>query len=141
MTNLDGQCQAGPEGEKYPKTTRTGKATKKQKGSLDESCESLIVGAADVREERERKTDLALKRLQRIKNSLARVVLRVQLHWLPTQSINQFRLLKYVMKLMFPEKALVRRKFIKAFDSLRRDILLKAINEIIQKVYPVVLQT
>ena len=47
MTNLDGLCQGGPEGEKYPKTTRTGKATKKQKGSLDESCESLIVGATD----------------------------------------------------------------------------------------------
>src|SRR6218665_2985712 len=31
MTNLDGLCQGGPEGEKYPKTTRTGKATKKQK--------------------------------------------------------------------------------------------------------------
>src|SRR6218665_2183761 len=30
MTNLDGLCQGGPEGEKYPKTTRTGKATKKQ---------------------------------------------------------------------------------------------------------------
>src|SRR6218665_2801329 len=30
MTNLDGLCQGGPEGEKYPKTTRTGKAIKKQ---------------------------------------------------------------------------------------------------------------
>ena len=29
MTNLDGLCQGGPEGEKYPKTTWTGKATKK----------------------------------------------------------------------------------------------------------------
>ena len=29
MTNLDGQCQGGPEGETYPKTTGTGKATKK----------------------------------------------------------------------------------------------------------------
>jgi len=55
MTILDGQCQEGHEGEKYPKTTRTGKATKKQKRSLVESCESLIVGAADGREERERK--------------------------------------------------------------------------------------
>ena len=56
MTNLDGLCQGGPEGEKYPKTTRTGKATKtnKQKGSLEESCESLIVGTADGREERRR---------------------------------------------------------------------------------------
>jgi len=27
MTNLDGLCQGGPEGEKYPKTTRPGKAT------------------------------------------------------------------------------------------------------------------
>jgi len=55
MTNLDGLCQGLPEGEKYPKTTRTGKATKtKQKGSLEESCESLIVGTADRREERRR---------------------------------------------------------------------------------------
>jgi len=55
MTNLDGLCQEGPEGEKYPKTTRTGKATKrKQKGSLEESCEILIVGTADGREERRR---------------------------------------------------------------------------------------
>src|SRR6218665_3130001 len=30
MTNLDGLCQGGPGGEKYPKTTRTDKATKKQ---------------------------------------------------------------------------------------------------------------
>src|SRR6218665_241719 len=30
MTNLDGLCQGRPEGEKYPKTTRTGKATQKQ---------------------------------------------------------------------------------------------------------------
>ena len=53
MRNLDGQYQGGHEGEKYPKTTRTGKATKKQKkGSLEESCESLIVGTADGREER-----------------------------------------------------------------------------------------
>ena len=53
MTNLDGQCQGGPEGEKYPKTTRTGKTTKnKQKGSLEESCERLIVGTADGREGR-----------------------------------------------------------------------------------------
>jgi len=45
MMNLDGLCQGGPEVEKYPKTTRTGKATKKpKKGSLEESCESLIVG-------------------------------------------------------------------------------------------------
>ena len=56
MTNLDGQCQGGPEGEKYPKTTGTGKATQKtKKGSLEESCESLIVGAADGREERRRR--------------------------------------------------------------------------------------
>src|SRR6218665_3625063 len=49
------QCQGGPEGEKYPKTTETGKATKKnKKRSLEESCESLIVGAADGREERRR---------------------------------------------------------------------------------------
>jgi len=53
MTNLDGQCQRGPEGEKYPKTTRTGKSTQKsKKRSMEESCESLVVGAADVREER-----------------------------------------------------------------------------------------
>src|SRR6218665_2718988 len=46
-----------PEGGKYPKTTRAGKATKKkkQKGSLEECCESLIVGTADGREEREEK--------------------------------------------------------------------------------------
>src|SRR6218665_288178 len=46
MTNLDGLCQGGPEGEKYPKTTRTGNLVKrpknKQKGNLEESCESLI---------------------------------------------------------------------------------------------------
>src|SRR6218665_2174732 len=30
MTNLDGLCQRGPEGEKYSKTTRTGNATKEQ---------------------------------------------------------------------------------------------------------------
>src|SRR6218665_1839736 len=49
MKNVEGICQGGPEREKYPKTTRTGKATKKnkQKGSLEESCESLIVGTAD----------------------------------------------------------------------------------------------
>src|SRR6218665_429672 len=53
MTNLDGLCQGGAEGEKYPKTTTTGKATKnKQKGSLEESFESLTVGCADGREER-----------------------------------------------------------------------------------------
>ena len=52
MTNMDGQCQGGPEGEKYPKTTRTGKVTKKR--SLEESSESLIIGAADEREEREK---------------------------------------------------------------------------------------
>ena len=58
MTNLDGLCQGGPEGEKYPKNTRTGKATKnKQKGSLEESCDSLIVGTADGREERYTKTE------------------------------------------------------------------------------------
>ena len=28
MTNLGRICQGGPEGENYPKTTRTGKATK-----------------------------------------------------------------------------------------------------------------
>src|SRR6218665_3825012 len=30
ITNLDGLCQRVPEGETYPKTTRTGKATKTQ---------------------------------------------------------------------------------------------------------------
>ena len=59
MTNLDGLCYGGPEGEKYPKTTRTGKATKKQtKRKSEESCESLIVGTADGREERRRKIAL-----------------------------------------------------------------------------------
>src|SRR6218665_829494 len=33
MTNLDGQCQGGPEGEKYLKTTGTGKMTKKKEKS------------------------------------------------------------------------------------------------------------
>jgi len=56
MTNLDGLCQGVPEGEKYPKTTRTGKGTKKLKRSLEESCESLIVGAADGREGRREDT-------------------------------------------------------------------------------------
>jgi len=57
MTNLDGQCQGGPEEEKYSKTTRTGKATKKQKRSLEESCEGFFVGTADGREERRREEE------------------------------------------------------------------------------------
>src|SRR6218665_704728 len=54
MTNLDGLCQGGPEGEKYiQKLPGLVKRLKnKQKGSLEESCESLIVGTADGREER-----------------------------------------------------------------------------------------
>jgi len=53
MTNLDRLCQGGPEGENIKNTARTGKATKnKQKGSLEESCETLIVGTEDGREER-----------------------------------------------------------------------------------------
>ena len=44
-----GWTMSGPEEENYPKTTRTGKATKnKQKGSLEESCESLIVCTNDL---------------------------------------------------------------------------------------------
>src|SRR6218665_2134773 len=62
MTNLDGLCQGGPEGEKYPKTTmglvKRPKKTNK-KGSLEESCESLIIGTADGREERRRRSNHA----------------------------------------------------------------------------------
>src|SRR6218665_1327838 len=54
MTNLDGLCQGGPEGESIQKLPGLVKQPKnKQKGSLEESCESLIVGTADGREERE----------------------------------------------------------------------------------------
>ena len=64
MTNLDGLCQGGPEGEKYPKTTRTGNLVKrpknKQKGNLEESCERLIVGTADGREERREEEEMCI---------------------------------------------------------------------------------
>jgi len=40
MTNLDGQYQGGPEGEKYKKTTRTGKATKNK--NKKEAWRSLV---------------------------------------------------------------------------------------------------
>src|SRR6218665_1949400 len=34
MMNLDGQCEGGTDGEKYPKTTRTGKSTKTKKKQI-----------------------------------------------------------------------------------------------------------
>src|SRR6218665_1560801 len=53
MTNLDGLCQGGAEGENIQKLPGLVKRPKKkQKGSLEESCENLIIGTADGREER-----------------------------------------------------------------------------------------
>src|SRR6218665_1045576 len=56
MTNLDGLCQGGPEQGKYPKKLPgLVKGPKsKQRESLEEFYESLIVGTADGREERRR---------------------------------------------------------------------------------------
>ena len=54
MTNLDGQCQGGPEGEKYPKTTRTGKATKKQK---KEVWKSLVRASSSTQPTKEKKEE------------------------------------------------------------------------------------
>ena len=54
MTNLDGLCQGGPEGENIQKLPALVKGPKKQKKrSMNESCENLIYGTADGREERE----------------------------------------------------------------------------------------
>src|SRR6218665_878630 len=56
MTNLDGQCQRGPEGEKYPKTTRTGKSTQKsKKRSMEESCESLVAPPPPPQQKKKKK--------------------------------------------------------------------------------------
>jgi len=52
MTNLDGQCQGGPEGEKYPKTTRTGKAIKKTK---KEAWRSLVRASSSAQPTEEKK--------------------------------------------------------------------------------------
>src|SRR6218665_175914 len=60
MTNLDRLCQGVPEGEKYSKTIPelVKRPKNKQKGSLEESCESLIVGTAGGREERRGRTSV-----------------------------------------------------------------------------------
>src|SRR6218665_815690 len=69
MTNLDGLCQGLPEGEKYPKTTRTGKATKtKQKRSLEESCESLVAAPTPPKKKKPNKKE-AWKSLVRASSS------------------------------------------------------------------------
>src|SRR6218665_3812622 len=56
VTNLNGLCQGGPEGENIQTLPGLVKRPKnKQKGSLEKSCESLIVGTADGREERRKR--------------------------------------------------------------------------------------
>src|SRR6218665_1152986 len=52
--NMDGQCQKGPEGENNQKLPGLGKR-QKQKRSLEESHDSLIVGIADGGEKRREK--------------------------------------------------------------------------------------
>jgi len=53
MTNLDGLCQGGPEGEKYPKTTWTGKATKKT--NKKEVWKSLVRASSSAQPTEEKK--------------------------------------------------------------------------------------
>jgi len=53
MKNLDGQCQGGPEGEKYPKTTGTGKATKKTKKEVWRSLVRASSSAQPTEEKKE----------------------------------------------------------------------------------------
>jgi len=54
MMNLDWQCQGGPEGEKYPKTTRIGKSTKKTK---KEVWRSLVRASSSVQPTEEKKEE------------------------------------------------------------------------------------
>src|SRR6218665_1669317 len=58
MTNLDGLCQGGPEGEKYPKTTRTGKATKKQTKRIWKSLVRASSSAQPTEEKKEEEYSL-----------------------------------------------------------------------------------
>jgi len=58
MTNLDGLCQGGPEGEKYPKTTRTCKATKKQKKEVWKSLVKASSSAQPMEEKKEEEDKL-----------------------------------------------------------------------------------
>src|SRR6218665_249855 len=53
MTNLDGLCQGGPEGGKYPKTTRTSKATKKT--NKKEVWKSLVRTSSSAQPTEEKK--------------------------------------------------------------------------------------
>ena len=55
MTNLDGLCQGRPEGEKYPKTTRTGKATKKT--NKNEVWKSLVRASSSAQPTEEKKEE------------------------------------------------------------------------------------
>ena len=55
MTNRDGLCQGGPEGEKYPKTTRTGKATKKT--NKKEVWKSLVRASSSAQPTEEKKEE------------------------------------------------------------------------------------
>src|SRR6218665_3556292 len=57
MTNLDGLCQGGPEGEKYPKTTRTGKATKTNKKEVWKSLVRASSSAQPTEEKKEEKRE------------------------------------------------------------------------------------
>jgi len=53
MTNLDGLYHGGHEGEKYPKTTRTGKATKKS--NKKEVWKSLVKASSSAQPTEEKK--------------------------------------------------------------------------------------
>src|SRR6218665_595181 len=62
MTNLDGLCQGGLEGENYPKTTRTGKATKK---SNKKEVWKSLVRASSSAQPTEEKTEETWQQKQR----------------------------------------------------------------------------
>ena len=53
MRNLDGLCQGGPEGEKYPKTNRTGNATKNNKKEVWKSLARASSSAQPTEEKKE----------------------------------------------------------------------------------------
>src|SRR6218665_3164156 len=55
-TNLDGLCQGGPEGEIYPKTTRTGKTTKKT--NKKEVWKSLVRASSSAQPTEEKKEEV-----------------------------------------------------------------------------------
>jgi len=57
MTNLAIQCQGGPEGEKYPKTTRNGKMTKNQKRKSGGVWRSLVRASSSAQMTEEKKED------------------------------------------------------------------------------------